>query len=107
MAAVRASTANSVSAVWQHLVRPTQPLPPSSTYSAYPSDSYCNSIVQCLYYSVPFRDQVINFPARSPPEALERPSSASLPKIVKSHLENAHEASDHSRRYQRPPGHQA
>jgi ubiquitin carboxyl-terminal hydrolase 9/13 len=37
--------------------------------------------VQCLYYSVPFRDQVINFPARSPPEALERPSSASLPKL--------------------------
>jgi ubiquitin carboxyl-terminal hydrolase 9/13 len=80
-AAVRASIANSVSAVWQHLVRPAQPLPPSSTYSAYTSDSYCNSIVQCLYYSVPFRDQVINFPARSPPEALERPSSATLPKI--------------------------
>ncbi|KAH3914451.1 hypothetical protein HBI56_094180 [Parastagonospora nodorum] len=45
------------------------------------STCYCNSIVQCLYYSVPFRDQVINFPARSPPEALERPSSSSLPKI--------------------------
>jgi ubiquitin carboxyl-terminal hydrolase 9/13 len=37
--------------------------------------------VQCLYYSVPFRDQVINFPARSPPEALERPSSSALPRI--------------------------
>jgi ubiquitin carboxyl-terminal hydrolase 9/13 len=37
--------------------------------------------VQCLYYSVPFREQVINFPARSPPEALERPTSSSLPKI--------------------------
>ncbi|KAH7408265.1 hypothetical protein DE146DRAFT_645749 [Phaeosphaeria sp. MPI-PUGE-AT-0046c] len=45
------------------------------------STCYCNSIVQCLYYSVPFREQVINFPARSPPEALERPSSSSLPKI--------------------------
>ncbi|KAF1942568.1 cysteine proteinase [Clathrospora elynae] len=44
------------------------------------STCYCNSIVQCLYYSVPFRDQVINFPARSPPEALERPSSG-LPKL--------------------------
>jgi ubiquitin carboxyl-terminal hydrolase 9/13 len=32
--------------------------------------------VQCLYYSVPFREQVINFPARSPPEALERPTSS-------------------------------
>lgn len=37
--------------------------------------------MQCLYYSVPFRDQVINFPSRSPPEALERPTSSSLPKI--------------------------
>ncbi|KAI4916455.1 hypothetical protein J4E85_010110 [Alternaria conjuncta] len=40
--------------------------------------AYCNSIVQCLYYSVPFREQVINFPARSPPEALERPTSGPL-----------------------------
>lgn len=24
--------------------------------------SYCNSILQCLYYSVPFREQVINYP---------------------------------------------
>jgi ubiquitin carboxyl-terminal hydrolase 9/13 len=38
--------------------------------------SYCNSIIQCLYYSVPFREQVINFPVRSPPEALERPAEA-------------------------------
>jgi ubiquitin carboxyl-terminal hydrolase 9/13 len=37
--------------------------------------------VQCLYYSVPFRDQVINFPSRSPPEALERPTSGSLPRL--------------------------
>ncbi|KAF1840589.1 cysteine proteinase [Cucurbitaria berberidis CBS 394.84] len=43
--------------------------------------SYCNSIVQCLYYSAPFREQVINFPARSPPEALERPPSAPLPRL--------------------------
>ncbi|OAL55827.1 cysteine proteinase [Pyrenochaeta sp. DS3sAY3a] len=45
------------------------------------STCYCNSIVQCLYYSVPFREQVINFPARSPPEALERPTSSSLPRL--------------------------
>ncbi|KAF3051503.1 hypothetical protein E8E11_003719 [Didymella keratinophila] len=43
------------------------------------STCYCNSVVQCLYYSVPFRDQVINFPARSAPESLERPQS--LPRI--------------------------
>lgn len=36
--------------------------------------------MQCLYYSVPFREQVINFPSRSPPEALERPPSA-LPRL--------------------------
>lgn len=43
--------------------------------------SYCNSIVQCLYYSVPFREQVINFPSRSPPEALERPATGPLPRL--------------------------
>jgi len=43
------------------------------------STCYCNSVVQCLYYSVPFREQVINFPARSAPETLERPQS--LPRI--------------------------
>ncbi|XPS70670.1 Ubiquitinyl hydrolase 1 [Ascochyta lentis] len=43
------------------------------------STCYCNSVVQCLYYSVPFREQVINFPARSAPESLERPQS--LPRI--------------------------
>lgn len=32
--------------------------------------SYCNSILQCLYYTVPFRDQVINYPKRSPLELL-------------------------------------
>lgn len=45
------------------------------------STCYCNSIVQCLYYSAPFREQVINFPTRSPPEALERPASAPLPRL--------------------------
>ena len=28
-------------------------------------DSYANSILQCLYYSVPFRERVINYPKRS------------------------------------------
>jgi ubiquitin carboxyl-terminal hydrolase 9/13 len=41
--------------------------------------SYCNSIVQCLYYSVPFREQVINFPTRAPHDTLKR-------KLVASHL---------------------
>jgi ubiquitin carboxyl-terminal hydrolase 9/13 len=37
--------------------------------------------VQCLYYSVPFREQVISFPSRSPPEALERPATGPLPRL--------------------------
>jgi ubiquitin carboxyl-terminal hydrolase 9/13 len=41
--------------------------------------SYCNSIVQCLYYSAPFREQVLNFPARSPQETLKRKSAALSP----------------------------
>lgn len=53
------------------------------------STCYCNSIVQCLYYSTPFRDQVINFPSRSPPEALERPESSSLPRL-NTDLANGH-----------------
>ncbi|KAJ9648552.1 hypothetical protein H2199_001407 [Coniosporium tulheliwenetii] len=44
------------------------------------STCYCNSIIQCLYYSAPFREQVLNFPARSPPEALSRAPTA-LPRL--------------------------
>ena len=33
--------------------------------------SYCNSILQCLYYSVPFREAVLNYPRRASPESLE------------------------------------
>ncbi|KAI1394255.1 cysteine proteinase [Hypoxylon trugodes] len=29
---------------------------------------YCNSIVQALYYTVPFREQVLKFPSLSPPD---------------------------------------
>ncbi|KAJ0420067.1 ubiquitin carboxyl-terminal hydrolase creB [Aspergillus carlsbadensis] len=32
---------------------------------------YCNSILQCLYYSVPFREAVLNYPKRTPIESLE------------------------------------
>ncbi|KAF1986171.1 cysteine proteinase [Aulographum hederae CBS 113979] len=37
-----------------------------------PTSSYCNSIIQCLYYSAPFREQVVNFPTRSAYDALNR-----------------------------------
>ena len=33
-------------------------------------NSYCNSILQCLYFSVPFRNQMINYPKRSSPESV-------------------------------------
>ncbi|KAI9781803.1 MAG: hypothetical protein M1816_002193 [Peltula sp. TS41687] len=33
---------------------------------------YCNSILQCLYYSVPFREHVIRYPTRSPRESLQQ-----------------------------------
>ncbi|KJY00209.1 ubiquitin carboxyl-terminal hydrolase creB like protein [Zymoseptoria brevis] len=32
-------------------------------FENYGSTCYCNSIVQCLYYSAPFREHVINFPS--------------------------------------------
>ena len=35
-------------------------------------NSYGSSILQCLFYSIPFRDQVINFPVRSVPEVVQR-----------------------------------
>ncbi|KAI9687065.1 MAG: hypothetical protein M1822_002475 [Bathelium mastoideum] len=44
------------------------------------STCYANSIIQCLYYSVPFREQVINYPSRSPNELLNRTQSG-LPKL--------------------------
>ncbi|PYI12360.1 ubiquitin-specific protease [Aspergillus sclerotiicarbonarius CBS 121057] len=37
----------------------------------YGNTCYCNSILQCLYYSVPFREAVINYPTRTPIESLE------------------------------------
>ncbi|OXV06329.1 hypothetical protein Egran_05899 [Elaphomyces granulatus] len=37
----------------------------------YGNTCYCNSILQCLYYSVPFRESVINYPKRTPIDSLE------------------------------------
>lgn len=41
---------------------------------------YCNSILQCLYYTVPFRDQVMNYPRRSPLELINT-SPNGLPRL--------------------------
>lgn len=40
--------------------------------------SYCNSILQCLYYSVPFRESVVNYPKRTPIESLEQALAKNL-----------------------------
>lgn len=43
--------------------------------------SYCNSIIQCLYYSAPFREQVLSFPSKvfleNLADELSRPDSQS------------------------------
>ncbi|KAJ5898970.1 hypothetical protein N7495_003714 [Penicillium taxi] len=44
----------------------------------YGNTCYCNSILQCLYYSVPFREAVINYPQRTPLETLEAALSTNL-----------------------------
>lgn len=44
------------------------------------ASSYCNSILQCLYYTVPFRDQVINYPKKSPLELINAPAKG-LPRL--------------------------
>ena len=43
------------------------------------STCYCNSVVQCLYYSAPFRHHVLNFPAPSTKDAQEPPHA--LPRL--------------------------
>ncbi|OJD29249.1 ubiquitin carboxyl-terminal hydrolase [Diplodia corticola] len=45
------------------------------------STCYCNSIIQCLYYSTPFREQVINFPIRSPQDSLADRTASGLLRI--------------------------
>ncbi|EPS33400.1 ubiquitin carboxyl-terminal hydrolase CreB [Penicillium oxalicum 114-2] len=52
----------------------------------YGNTCYCNSILQCLYYSVPFREAVINYPQRTPVETLE----AAMAQNLKFQNPNAH-----------------
>ncbi|EYE92785.1 ubiquitin C-terminal hydrolase CreB [Aspergillus ruber CBS 135680] len=44
----------------------------------YGSTCYCNSILQCLFFSVPFREAVLNYPTRTPIESLEAALEKSL-----------------------------
>ncbi|KAK3675784.1 hypothetical protein LTR78_004425 [Recurvomyces mirabilis] len=41
-------------------------------FENYGSTCYANSIIQCLYYSVPFRDNVLNFPSKPFLEAMNQ-----------------------------------
>ncbi|KAL9113388.1 MAG: hypothetical protein Q9227_002429 [Pyrenula ochraceoflavens] len=41
---------------------------------------YCNSILQCLYYSVPFRENVLNFPKRSALDTLQAAAATAAPR---------------------------
>ncbi|KAL1984117.1 hypothetical protein VTN96DRAFT_9617 [Rasamsonia emersonii] len=56
----------------------------------YGNTCYCNSILQCLYYSVPFRESVINYPKRTPIETLE----AALAKNLKYQNPDSHPESE-------------
>ncbi|KAE8148289.1 putative ubiquitin carboxyl-terminal hydrolase creB [Aspergillus avenaceus] len=51
----------------------------------YGNTCYCNSILQCLYYSVPFREAVVNYPTRTPIDSLE----AALAKTLRYQNPNA------------------
>ncbi|KAL3464677.1 hypothetical protein BJX64DRAFT_88088 [Aspergillus heterothallicus] len=51
---------------------------------------YCNSILQCLYYSVPFREAVLNYPKRTPIESLE----AALAKALRYQDPNARQEAE-------------
>lgn len=64
---------DSVLTVRKHMVCRVVVLRPRDKMLTCPS--YCNSILQCLYYSVPFREQVINYPKRSPLESVTTTST--------------------------------
>lgn len=58
----------------KHLADLSGPVRPDGSdkffgFENYGSTCYCNSIIQCLYYSAPFRDNVISFPPPPPSES--------------------------------------
>lgn len=42
--------------------------------------SYCNSIIQSLYYSVPFRENIISYPQRSSPGSILKAAASAPPR---------------------------
>ncbi|RMZ76116.1 hypothetical protein DV738_g5094, partial [Chaetothyriales sp. CBS 135597] len=43
---------------------------------------YCNSIIQCLYFSAPFRENVLNYPQRTAPEVINAAAKTAPPRPV-------------------------
>jgi ubiquitin carboxyl-terminal hydrolase 9/13 len=43
--------------------------------------SYCNSILQCLYYSVPFRENVLSYPRRSTFDSIAHSQKHAPPRV--------------------------
>ena len=69
-------------AVWKHLVCFTRDafVVGSIIRRLIGCISYCNSIIQCLYYSNPFREHVVGFPHRSTPNiSYNSPTSTASP----------------------------
>lgn len=68
----------------KHLADVTGPVRPDGSdkyfgFENYGSTCYCNSIIQCLYYSAPFREQVINFPSTAFLEELRNNATNGAP----------------------------
>jgi len=63
--------------VWEYVVRPRRDMPALAGLTV---DSYCNSILQCLYYSVPFREHVLAYPRRSSAEIVAAAAATAPPR---------------------------
>ena len=63
-------------AVWKYLVT----LPPTQTPLRTDHDSYCNSILQCLYYSAPFRENILAYPRQSLPDEVNTAAKSATPR---------------------------
>ncbi|KIW20108.1 hypothetical protein PV08_00683 [Exophiala spinifera] len=50
---------------------------------------YCNSILQCLYYSVPFREHVLSYPRHSTPESIAEAQAHAPPRVTPSQANGA------------------
>ncbi|KAK3615868.1 hypothetical protein LTR56_026325 [Elasticomyces elasticus] len=68
----------------KHLVDVSGPIRPDGSdkffgFENYGSTCYANSVIQCLYYSAPFRENVLNFPSKPFLDALQDQVANSQP----------------------------